>query len=126
MQMLCSLRRWLRGLEPRVRGQLERPWLLRLQPWLEQRALFRFQRQPLARGVAAGMFCGLIPGPLQLPGTLLAYGLALVLVFIGTKMLLIDFYKIPIGYALLVTATLIAGSVLLSLRGSSQGVSPKG
>ncbi|HAU56864.1 MAG TPA: hypothetical protein DCW87_04425, partial [Comamonadaceae bacterium] len=57
---------------------------------------------------------------------LLAYGLALVLVFIGTKMLLIDFYKIPIGYALLVTATLIAGSVLLSLRGSSQGVSPKG
>lgn len=72
MQMLCSLRRWLRGLEPRVRGSMDRPWLLRLQPWLEQRALFRFQRQPLARGVAAGMFCGLIPGPLQLPGTLLA------------------------------------------------------
>ena len=72
MQMLCRLRRWLRGLEPRVRGHMDRPWLLRLQPWLEQRALFRFQRQPLARGVAAGMFCGLIPGPLQLPGTLLA------------------------------------------------------
>jgi hypothetical protein len=35
---------------------------------------------------------------------LLAYGLALVLVFIGSKMLLIDVYKIPIGYALLVTA----------------------
>ena len=64
MQMLCRLRRWLRGLEPRVRGHMDRPWLLRLQPWLEQRALFRFQRQPLARGVAAGMFCGLIPGPL--------------------------------------------------------------
>lgn len=52
---------------------------------------------------------------------LLAYGLALVLVFIGGKMLLIDFYKIPIGYALLVTATLIAGSIVLSLRASSQG-----
>ncbi len=48
---------------------------------------------------------------------LLAYGLALVLVFIGTKMLLIDLVKIPIGYALLVTATLIAGSIVLSLRG---------
>ena len=72
MQMLCRLRRWLRGLEPRVRGHMDRPWLLSLQPRLEQRALFRFQRQPLARGVAAGMFCGLIPGPLQLPGTLLA------------------------------------------------------
>ncbi|KLR59513.1 TerC family protein [Diaphorobacter sp. J5-51] len=50
---------------------------------------------------------------------LLAYGLALVLVFIGSKMLLIDFYKIPIGWALAVTATLIAGSIVLSLRGSS-------
>lgn len=71
MQALCSLRRWLRGLEPQVRERLERSPLARFQPWLEQRALFRFQRQPLARGVAAGMFCGLIPGPLQIPGTLL-------------------------------------------------------
>ena len=68
---LCTLRRWLRGLEPKARAHLDRSWLARFQPWLEQRALFRFQRQPLARGVAAGMFCGLIPGPLQIPGTLL-------------------------------------------------------
>ncbi len=46
---------------------------------------------------------------------LLAYGLALVLVFIGTKMLLIDFYKIPIGIALTVTASLIAASMFASL-----------
>ena len=51
---------------------------------------------------------------------LLAYGLALVLIFIGGKMLLIDFVKIPIGYALLVTATLIAGSIFLSLRNSGE------
>ncbi|GAA4417358.1 TerC family protein [Acidovorax lacteus] len=50
---------------------------------------------------------------------LLAYGLALVLVFIGAKMLMIDFYKIPIGYALLVTATLIAGSIVASLWSTS-------
>jgi tellurite resistance protein TerC len=49
---------------------------------------------------------------------LLAYGLALVLVFIGSKMLLIDLVKIPIGYALLATAGLIAGSIVLSLRSS--------
>ncbi|MBU1354849.1 MAG: DUF2062 domain-containing protein [Gammaproteobacteria bacterium] len=70
-QTLCSLRRWLRGLEPKARMVLARSWLAQFLPWLEQRALFRFQRQPLARGVAAGMFCGLIPGPLQIPGTLL-------------------------------------------------------
>ena len=46
---------------------------------------------------------------------LLAYGLALVLVFIGTKMLVIDFYKIPISVALLITAGLIAGSIFASL-----------
>ena len=52
-------------------------------------------------------------------GWILAYGLALVLVFIGSKMLLIDLVKIPIGYALLVTAALIAGSIFLSMRSSS-------
>jgi tellurite resistance protein TerC len=46
---------------------------------------------------------------------LLAYGLALVLIFIGGKMLLIDLVKIPIGYALLVTAALIAASIVASL-----------
>ena len=69
--MLCSLRRWLRALEPKARSHLDRSWLASMRPWLERRELFRFQRQPLARGVAAGMFCGLIPGPLQIPGTLL-------------------------------------------------------
>ena len=56
---------------------------------------------------------------------LLAYGLALVLVFIGAKMLMIDFYKIPIGYALLVTASLIAGSIILSLRSSGESAHDK-
>lgn len=50
---------------------------------------------------------------------LLAYGLALVLVFIGTKMLLLDVYKIPIGVALGVTAGIIATSIVLSLMRSA-------
>lgn len=52
---------------------------------------------------------------------LLAYGLALVLVFIGGKMLLIDFYKIPIGVALVVTASLIVASVIASVVSSRGG-----
>ena len=52
---------------------------------------------------------------------LLAYGLALVLVFIGGKMLLIDFYKIPIGIALMVTAGLIMASVIASVVSSRPG-----
>jgi tellurite resistance protein TerC len=53
---------------------------------------------------------------------LLPYGLALVLVFIGTKMLIIDYYKIPIGIALAVTATLIASSMLISVWSSRNSV----
>lgn len=46
---------------------------------------------------------------------LLRYGLAMVLVFIGAKMLLVEVYKIPIGLALIVVALLIGASVVASL-----------
>lgn len=45
---------------------------------------------------------------------LLSYGLAIVLLFIGTKMLLIDIYKIPVAVSLSVTAAILALSMLLS------------
>ncbi len=47
---------------------------------------------------------------------LLTYGLAVVLVFIGAKMLLIDVYKIPVAWSLAVTVVVLAASMLLSLR----------
>ena len=47
---------------------------------------------------------------------LLSYGLAVVLVFIGTKMLLIDLYKIPIAWSLGFTVTVLALTMVLSLR----------
>ena len=47
---------------------------------------------------------------------LLPYGLALVLMFIGTKMLLIDLYKIPVGVSLGVVAAILAVTIVLSLR----------
>ena len=52
---------------------------------------------------------------------LLSYGLAIVLVFIGAKMLLIDVYKIPVAWSLGVTIAVLAVTMLLSLR-----VPPKG
>jgi tellurite resistance protein TerC len=47
---------------------------------------------------------------------LLSYGLAIVLVFIGTKMLLIDIYKIPVAWSLAVTVAVLAITMLLSLK----------
>jgi tellurite resistance protein TerC len=46
---------------------------------------------------------------------LLKYGLAFILVFIGIKMLLIDIYKIPIGFALSVVGIVLVASMLASL-----------
>ena len=48
--------------------------------------------------------------------SLLKYGLALVLVFIGVKMLLLDIYKIPVSVSLGVVALIIGVSVVMSLR----------
>ncbi|MET0397683.1 MAG: TerC family protein [Longimicrobiaceae bacterium] len=45
----------------------------------------------------------------------LKLGLAVVLVFVGAKMLLVDVYKIPIGISLGVIALVLAGSVAASL-----------
>jgi len=57
---------------------------------------------------------------------LLSYGLAIVLVFIGGKMLLVDLYKIPVSWSLVFTVVVLAATMILSLRipprGSSGGV----
>lgn len=46
---------------------------------------------------------------------LLSYGLAIILGFIGIKMLLIDIYKIPIVWSLGFTVSMLAATMLLSL-----------
>jgi tellurite resistance protein TerC len=59
---------------------------------------------------------------------LLSYGLAIVLVFIGTKMLLIDIYKIPVAWSLSVTLVVLVATMILSLkippRGKAQTAYP--
>ena len=56
---------------------------------------------------------------------LLKYGLALVLIFIGTKMLIVDLYKMPVMLALGVVATILAVSVILSIVTTRPGTSEK-
>ena len=52
---------------------------------------------------------------------LLSYGLAIVLVFIGAKMLLIDIYKIPVAWSLGVTFGILGITMVLSLEIPSKG-----
>jgi tellurite resistance protein TerC len=52
--------------------------------------------------------------------SLLKYGLAIVLMFIGVKMLLIDLFKIPVLFSLGAVAAIIATSIALSLRNEAR------
>ncbi len=52
---------------------------------------------------------------------LLTYGLALVLAFIGTKMMIVDFYKIPVVWSLSVTVSILTITMLLSLYIPAKG-----
>ena len=45
----------------------------------------------------------------------LNYGLSLILVFVGVKMLIADFYKIPVGIALGTVGGILVLSIILSL-----------
>ena len=54
---------------------------------------------------------------------LLNYGLAVILVFIGTKMCLIDIFKIPVGISLGVVVAILAITMVLSVRSSSSSSS---
>jgi tellurite resistance protein TerC len=45
----------------------------------------------------------------------LKYGLSAILIFVGVKMVIVGFYKIPIGYSLLTILGILVGSVILSV-----------
>jgi len=49
---------------------------------------------------------------------LLKYGLAIVLIFVGTKMLIVDWFKIPVAVSLGVVISVLGVSILLSLKAS--------
>jgi tellurite resistance protein TerC len=52
---------------------------------------------------------------------LLSYGLAIVLAFIGMKMLLLDVYKIPVAWSLGFTVVVLAVTMILSLKIPAKG-----
>lgn len=47
---------------------------------------------------------------------LLKYGLALVLIFVGAKMLAAYWFHLPVQYSLLIVGSIIGGSIWLSLK----------
>ncbi len=60
----------------------------------------------------------------------LKYGLAIVLVFVGFKMLIVDWYHVPTSWSLYLVAGIIIGSMVLSIiaarRGATRGKGKEG
>jgi len=54
----------------------------------------------------------------------LNYGLAFILIFVGIKMILADYYKLPVSAALGVIAGVLAISVIASIMFPKKGALP--
>ena len=104
------IRRWLRQVEPRVLAQLDRPSLAWAKPWLDRHELFAFTRRPLARGLAIGLLCGLIPGPLQVAATIVLCSMLRGNVVMGVAT---TFYTNPLTIVPLYALAFQIGSALL-------------
>lgn len=58
--------RFFRDQLPNRDTVLRQRWLRPVQHWLQHPNLWHLHRRSVAGGVAIGLFCGLIPGPLQM------------------------------------------------------------
>ncbi|MCX7192813.1 MAG: DUF2062 domain-containing protein [Proteobacteria bacterium] len=62
------MRKFLHQLLPHHESVKNNRWLRPFGSWLQQPNLWHLHRRSVAGGVAVGLFCGLIPGPLQMIG----------------------------------------------------------
>ncbi len=60
------MRKLFRKYLPHHETVVSHPWLKPYGPWLQHPNLWHLHRRSVAGGVAIGLFCGLIPGPLQM------------------------------------------------------------
>lgn len=60
------MRNFLNKLLPSHESVKDNRWLRPFGSWLHQPNLWHLHRRSVAGGVAVGLFCGLIPGPLQM------------------------------------------------------------
>lgn len=61
------MRKFFRDRLPGRDGVLQNRWLQPIRHWLQHPNLWHLNRHSVAGGVALGLFCGLIPGPFQMP-----------------------------------------------------------
>lgn len=99
------MRKHLHRYLPTPESILTKPWCAPFRPWLGHPNLWHLNRRSVAGAVAIGMFCGLIPGPIQmLSALILAVPLrknipvALATTFYTNPFTIVPLYVIAYGY----------------------------
>lgn len=113
------IRTWIRKFLPN-RAQLDAiPILRRYKSLLGHPNLWAINRKSVAGGVAAGLFCGLIPGPFQVIGSLVWVLVAKVNLPVA---ILVTFYTNPLTIVPLYLFAVAYGQLLLGgMPGGSSG-----
>lgn len=68
MNLECVMKKFFRDHLPSHDTIMQSRWVRPFGTWLRHPNLWHLHRRSVAGGVAVGLFCGLIPGPLQMVG----------------------------------------------------------
>ena len=115
------LRSLFRKYLPEPEALLAKPWAAPFRPWLAHPNLWHLNRNAVPGAVAIGLFCGLIPGPLQMLGAICLCLLwkknipvALLTTFYTNPFTIVPLYVLAYGY----------GRLLLGDWGPEQSIRP--
>ena len=116
------MRHKLRKYLPDPEAILARPWCAPFRPWLGHPNLWHLNRRSVRGAVAIGLFCGLIPGPFQMLGALLA---SIPLRRNIPVAMAVTFYTNPLTIVPLYVAAYAYGNLLLGRDMTTHPVAPE-
>ncbi len=114
-------RRLFKRYLPEPEAILAMPWCAPFRPWLAHPNLWHLNRRSVRGAVAVGLFCGLIPGPLQMLGAL---GFCLAWKKNIPVALLATFYTNPFTIVPLYLLAYAYGKALLGVRHANDVIRP--
>jgi uncharacterized protein (DUF2062 family) len=100
---------------------LAKPWCAPFRPWLGHPNLWHLNRRSVPGAVAIGLFCGLIPGPIQMLGALL---FAIPLRKNIPVALAVTLYTNPLTIVPLYLVAYAYGKAILGYRGPDDPIAP--
>ena len=114
-------RKFLRKYLPDPDQVLAKPWAAPFRPWLGHPNLWHLNRRSVPGAVAIGLFCGLIPGPVQMLGALL---MAIPLRKNVPLAMLVTVYTNPLTIVPLYLVAYAYGALLLGHESNATQITP--